>query len=75
MAHYSNQTVSETLRTPVSKIKKLRYEAALKFGGRVEDQAQARLLASLANATLEPDGRRYASSLRTPWPRIGFKAS
>ena len=55
MAPLSNQTVSERLRTPVSKVKKLRYEAALKFGGRVEDQAQGRLLASLANATLEPE--------------------
>ena len=54
----SNQTVSERLKTPVSKIKKLRYEAALKFGGRVEDQAQAKLLAALANATLEPDGKK-----------------
>ena len=50
----SNQIVSERLRTPVSRIKKLRYEAALKFGGRVEDQARGRLLAALANASLEP---------------------
>jgi hypothetical protein len=57
LANLSNQTVSERLKTPVAKIKKLRYEAALKFGGRVEDQAQARLLAALANATLEPDGK------------------
>lgn len=58
LAPLSNQTVSERLRTPVSKVKKLRYEAALKFGGRVEDQAQARLLAALANATLEADGKK-----------------
>lgn len=55
MASLSNQTVSERLRTPVSKVKKLRYEAGLKFGGRVEDEAQGRLLAALANATLEPE--------------------
>ena len=55
MAPLSNQTVSERLRTPVSKVKKLRYEAALKFGGRVELQAQGRLLAALASATLEPE--------------------
>jgi alpha-D-ribose 1-methylphosphonate 5-triphosphate synthase subunit PhnH len=54
MASLSNQTVSERLRTPVAKIKKLRYDAALKFGGRVEDQAKGRLLAALAVATLEP---------------------
>jgi hypothetical protein len=54
MAALSNQTVSERLRTPVAKIRKLRYDAALKFGGRVEDQAMGRLLAALACATLEP---------------------
>ena len=54
MAPLSNQTVSELLRTPVAKVKKLRYEAALKFGGRVEDQAMGRLLSALASATLEP---------------------
>lgn len=54
LSSLSNQTVSERLRTPVAKVKKLRYEAALRFGGRVEDQAQGRLLAALANATLEP---------------------
>lgn len=54
MAPLSNQTVSERLRTPVAKVKKLRYEAALKFGNRVEDQAMGRLLAALAVATLEP---------------------
>lgn len=58
LASLSNQTVSERLRTPVSKIKKLRYEAVLKFGGRVEDQAMGRLLASLAVATLEPQDEK-----------------
>lgn len=56
LAQYKNQTVSERLRTPVNKIKKLRYDAALKFGGRVEDQAMARLLAALSDAALETDG-------------------
>lgn len=58
LANCSNQTVSELLKTPVSKIKKLRYDAALKFGGRVEDQAQGRLLAALAKATLETEGEK-----------------
>ncbi|NIM40235.1 MAG: hypothetical protein GTN84_03285 [Hydrogenophaga sp.] len=58
LASLSNQTVSERLRTPVAKVKKLRYEAALKFGGRVEDQAMGRLLAALAVATLEPQEDR-----------------
>ncbi len=58
LAQYKNQTVSEKLRTPVAKIKKLRYDAALKFGGRVEDQARARLLAALSDATLETEGSK-----------------
>lgn len=56
LARLNNQTVSERLKTPVAKVKKLRYEAALKFGGRVEDQAAGRLLAALAHASLEPQG-------------------
>lgn len=56
MAALSNQVVSERLRTPVAKIKRLRYDAALKFGGRIEDQAMGRLLASLSKATLEAEG-------------------
>lgn len=58
LAIYSNQTVSERLKTPVAKIKRLRYDAALKFGERIEDQAKGRLLAALSKASLEPDGER-----------------
>lgn len=58
LALYSNQTVSERLKTPVVKVKKLRYEAALKFGGRPEDQAMGRLLAALSKASLEADGEK-----------------
>ena len=58
LAVYSNQTVSERLKTPVSKVKKMRYDAALKFGGRIEDQAMGRLLAALSKASLEPDGEK-----------------
>ncbi len=58
MASLSNQTVSERLRTPVAKVKRLRYDAALKFGGKVEDQARGRLLAALATATLEPQDEK-----------------
>ncbi|MBT9541332.1 hypothetical protein [Thiobacillus sp.] len=58
LAIYSNQTVSERLKTPVAKIKKLRYDAALKFGGRIEDQAMGRLLAALSKASIEPDGEK-----------------
>lgn len=53
---HSNQTVSERLKTPVIKVKKMRYDAALKFGGRIEDQAMGRLLAALSKASLEPNG-------------------
>lgn len=56
MAGLSNQIVSERLRTPVLKIRKLRYDAALKFGGKVDDQAKGRLLAALSRASLEADG-------------------
>lgn len=56
LATHSNQTVSEKLKAPASKVKKLRYDAALKFGGRIEDQAMGRLLAALSKATLETDG-------------------
>ena len=42
----------------LNSIKKLRYEAALKFGGKVEDQAKGRLLAALHLATLEPQGEK-----------------
>jgi len=58
LAIYGNQAVSERLKTPVTKIKKLRYDAALKFGGRIEDQAMGRLLAALSKASLEPDGEK-----------------
>ena len=53
LAYRSNQIVSERLKTPVAKVKKLRYDAALKFGGNIEDVAKGRLLAALSRATLE----------------------
>jgi hypothetical protein len=53
LSKQSNQTVSELLRTPLAKVKKLRYEAALKFGGPVEEEAKGRLLAALASASIE----------------------
>lgn len=53
LATRHNQEVSEILKTPVSKVKKLRYEAALKFGESIEEQAKGRLLAALSQATLE----------------------
>ncbi|HRE18435.1 MAG TPA: hypothetical protein PLW86_15425, partial [Rhodocyclaceae bacterium] len=58
LAAYPNQEVSALLKAPVAKIKQLRYEAALKYGGRVEDQARARLLRALACAALELEGKK-----------------
>lgn len=49
----SNQALSETLRTPLTKVKRLRYEAGLKFGGRVAEEAERRFLACLSCASLE----------------------
>lgn len=54
----SNQAVSERLKTPVVKIKRLRYDAALKFGGSVEDQAKGRLLAALSKASLDLENEK-----------------
>jgi hypothetical protein len=49
----SNQEVSETLRTPVSTIKRLRYQASLKFGGPIEDQIKIALPSIFKNAAYE----------------------
>ncbi len=56
LAYHGNQTVSERVKAPVAKVKKLRYEAALKFGGSIEDQAKGRLLAALSKATIDVEG-------------------
>ncbi len=58
LAQYSNQVVSQTLRAPATKIKKLRYDAGLKYGGRVEDEARRRFVQALNKAALELDGNR-----------------
>jgi len=58
LAGLSNQVVSERLRTPATKIRRLRYEAALKYGGRIEDQAMGRLLAALSKASIEAEGKK-----------------
>jgi type I restriction-modification system DNA methylase subunit len=58
LAIHSNQAVSERLKTSVSKVKKMRHDAALKFGGEIQDQAKGRLLAVLSKASLEPDGEK-----------------
>ena len=55
---YPNQEVSALLKTPASKIRSLRYEAGLKFGGRVEDQAKVKLLIALSRAVLELESKK-----------------
>jgi hypothetical protein len=55
LGSFSNQVASERLRTPLSKIKRLRYEAGLKYGDRPEEEARRRFVLHLANAGLEFD--------------------
>lgn len=57
LACFPNQPVSALLRVPAAKIRQLRFEAGLKYGGRVEDQAKARLLLSLSRAVLDVDSK------------------
>ena len=55
LGNYPNQVASERLRTPLSKISRLRYEAGLKYRGRPEDEARRRFALHLAKAGLEFD--------------------
>lgn len=79
LASLSNQAVSEKLKVPVARVKKLRYEAALKFGGDVEQEARARLLAALWNASLEPEDNKVCliieDALAKNWLQGQLKAS
>ena len=49
----SNQDVSELLKTPISKVKRLRYEAALKYGDDVAAEAKERFRKALGAAVIE----------------------
>lgn len=79
LAPLSNQAVSEKLKTAATRVKKLRYEAALKFGGDIEQEARARLLAALWNASLEPDDNKICliieDALAKNWLQGQLKAS
>lgn len=55
LGDYSNQIASERLRAPLARIKRLRYEGSLKFGGRPEDEARLRFIRQLEKAGLEFD--------------------
>ena len=74
----SNQTVSELLRAPVTKIKKLRYEAGLKYGERVEDEAKKRFISILSNAVFDIDSGKInlivEDSLAKNWLQGQLKA-
>lgn len=55
LGNFPNQIASERLRAPLPRIKRLRYEGSLKFGGRPEDEARIRFVRLLAKAGLELD--------------------
>ncbi len=57
LSKYPNQEVSALLRIPAAKVRQLRYEAGLKYGGRVEDQAKAKLLLALSRSVLEVESK------------------
>ncbi|MCA3001477.1 MAG: hypothetical protein ING69_01420 [Rhodocyclaceae bacterium] len=57
LSSYPNQEVSAILRIPATKVRQLRYEAGLKYGGRVEDQAKAKLLLALSRSVLEVESK------------------
>ncbi len=75
----SNQTVSELLRAPVTKIKKLRYEAGLKYGERVEDEAKKRFISTLSNAVFDVESGKInliiEDSLAKNWLQGRLKAN
>ncbi|MBK7565659.1 MAG: hypothetical protein IPI21_16050 [Propionivibrio sp.] len=55
LGSFPNQIASERLRAPLARIKRLRYEGSLKFGGRPEDEARIRFVRLLAKTGLELD--------------------
>ena len=50
LKHLSNQSVSEQLKTPVNKVKNLRYAASLKFSESIEEEAKHRFSSCLLTA-------------------------
>jgi hypothetical protein len=57
LSNYGNQEVSALLRIPVAKVRQLRYEAGLKYGGSVEEQARGKLLLALSRSVLEIESK------------------
>lgn len=58
LRNLANQQVSIQLKIPASKVKSLRYEAALKFGGYDENRAKIRFLEILAKSQFEAEKDR-----------------
>jgi hypothetical protein len=72
---YPNQEVSALLKTPATKIRSLGYEASLKFGRRVEDHANVKLLIALSRTVLELESKKIGLIIKTPLPKTGYKDS
>lgn len=74
-----NQEVSALLKTPVNKIKQLRYESGLKYWGEIEDQAKARLLVALSSSSFEIETRKICliieDSLAKNWLQGQLKSN
>ena len=57
MKEKSNQMVSEQLKTPVSKVKNLRYAASLKFSESIETEAKSRFKNCLLSISFSTDAK------------------
>ena len=55
LGYFPNQIASERLRAPLARIRRLRYEGSLKFGGRPEDEARIRFIRLLEKSGCELD--------------------
>lgn len=55
LENLSNQALSEKLKTPVSRVKSLRYAASLKFSESIEEVARARFKRCLLGANFSTD--------------------
>ena len=54
----SNKVVSELTRASISRVRRLRQEAALRYGERIEDEARARILAALKRASVDIEAKQ-----------------
>jgi hypothetical protein len=70
----SNQQASVELRTPVSKIKALRYEATLKYKQHSTHHAQWKFLEVLARAQFDAEKQKIAFIIEDSFTRHWFQA-